>query len=464
MLFFRCGDQMLLLFDPKVTEVPPAGEALPVPPHGARGRGHVCFAPMPGKSGAARPSVTSRCRHRIGLRMASGRPLDLFQRSRGQLPGVRRAPDLGADMSHRPLREDRLVVASHNPGKVRGDRRTGRRARHRGGVRRRARPARAGGDRHHFPRQCRAQAHAAAAASGLPALADDSGLAVDALDGDPRHLSARWAGPGKDFMVAMRKVEDGLAASRRGPGCRPGRSFRLRPVPRLAGRPRRGLRGQGFRYARVAAARRQGFGYDPIFVPDGHYETFGEMDQSRNTRCRIVPAPLPSSWRPALTVIERDRTTGAGTDAVGTPDIGFGIYVHWPFCKAKCPLLRLQFPCPPWRCGSGPVRRRPCARARNHGGATSGPPGDQRFFGGGTPSLMTADTVETVLSAIAALWPVEPDAEITLGGQSDQCRGGEVPGLSCRGRQHRSRSSRLTTGPWKFLGRQHTPQMRPWRR
>lgn len=42
-IFFRCGDQMLLLFDPKATEVPPGENALPVPPHGARGRGHVCF-------------------------------------------------------------------------------------------------------------------------------------------------------------------------------------------------------------------------------------------------------------------------------------------------------------------------------------------------------------------------------------------------------------------------------------
>ena len=42
-VFYRCGDQMLLLFDPAATVVPPAANALPVPPHGARGRGHVCF-------------------------------------------------------------------------------------------------------------------------------------------------------------------------------------------------------------------------------------------------------------------------------------------------------------------------------------------------------------------------------------------------------------------------------------
>ena len=55
------------------------------------------------------------------------------------------------------------------------------------------------------------KARAAAAASGLPALADDSGLAVSALNGDPGIYSARWAGPGKDFVAAMQKIEDALA-------------------------------------------------------------------------------------------------------------------------------------------------------------------------------------------------------------------------------------------------------------
>src|SRR5882724_2312944 len=56
------------------------------------------------------------------------------------------------------------------------------------------------------------KAKAAAEASGLVALADDSGLAVDALGGAPGIFSARWAGPTKDFSIAMRKVEDALQA------------------------------------------------------------------------------------------------------------------------------------------------------------------------------------------------------------------------------------------------------------
>ena len=60
---------------------------------------------------------------------------------------------------------------------------------------------RAGRDRHELSRQCPHQGEAAAAASGLPAFADDSGLAVDALDGAPGIHSARWAGPSKDFAA-----------------------------------------------------------------------------------------------------------------------------------------------------------------------------------------------------------------------------------------------------------------------
>src|SRR5499433_2482743 len=61
-----------------------------------------------------------------------------------------------------------------------------------------------------FQANARIKAAAAAQASGLPAFADDSGLAVDALGGEPGIYSARWAGPGKDFQHAMRTVEDKL--------------------------------------------------------------------------------------------------------------------------------------------------------------------------------------------------------------------------------------------------------------
>ena len=119
------------------------------------------------------------------------------------------------------------------------------------------------------------KARAAARASGLVALADDSGLCVDALDGAPGVYSARWAGATKDFRAAMARVERELKA-RAAPA--PWRAAFLSvlalawpdgAVETFEGRvdgtlvfPPRGT---------------AGFGYDPIFRPDGHHRTFGEM-------------------------------------------------------------------------------------------------------------------------------------------------------------------------------------------
>jgi XTP/dITP diphosphohydrolase len=120
------------------------------------------------------------------------------------------------------------------------------------------------------------KARQAAAGSGLICLADDSGLSVAALDGAPGIFSARWAGPDKDFGLAMSKVEERLDAI----GARDMSAWFTSalavawpddgPCVVVEGRidgtltfPPRGDRG---------------FGYDPIFIPDGYSETFGEMD------------------------------------------------------------------------------------------------------------------------------------------------------------------------------------------
>jgi XTP/dITP diphosphohydrolase len=128
-----------------------------------------------------------------------------------------------------------------------------------------------------FRENARIKAEAAAAAAQRPAFTDDSGLAVDALDGAPGIHSARWAGPDKDFASAMRRIEDELG--RRG-AVRPDQrkthfvcalcvAWPDRHVEEFEGRidgtlvwPPRGI---------------AGFGYDPIFLPDGHARTFGEM-------------------------------------------------------------------------------------------------------------------------------------------------------------------------------------------
>jgi XTP/dITP diphosphohydrolase len=119
------------------------------------------------------------------------------------------------------------------------------------------------------------KARAAADASGLIALADDSGLSVAALDGAPGIYSARWAGPQKDFAQAMAKVEERLQETASDDlsawfTCALAVAWPQGPAVVVEGRvdglltfPARGDRG---------------FGYDPIFVPEGHAETFGEMD------------------------------------------------------------------------------------------------------------------------------------------------------------------------------------------
>lgn len=118
------------------------------------------------------------------------------------------------------------------------------------------------------------KARAAADASGLPALADDSGLEVFALDGAPGVYSARWAGPKRDFKAAMARVWREL-------GERSAGDFSARFVCVLAlAQPDGAVQCfEGEARGRIVwpARGEHGFGYDPIFVPDGHARTFGEM-------------------------------------------------------------------------------------------------------------------------------------------------------------------------------------------
>ena len=121
------------------------------------------------------------------------------------------------------------------------------------------------------------KAVAAAEAAGLPAFADDSGLVVDALDGAPGILSARWAGPHKDFNAAMARIErllqerGAITPDRRGAHfvsalCVAWPDDHVEEVEARADGtlvwPPRGT---------------AGFGYDPMFMPDGFDRTFGEM-------------------------------------------------------------------------------------------------------------------------------------------------------------------------------------------
>jgi XTP/dITP diphosphohydrolase len=126
-----------------------------------------------------------------------------------------------------------------------------------------------------FIENARIKALAATKATGLPAFADDSGLAVDALGGEPGIYSARWGGPHKDFAHAMQTIEDKLGAlntsNRRAQFVAAlclvwpdghTEDFEARVRGTLVWPPRGD----------------KGFGYDPMFLPDGFDRTFGEMD------------------------------------------------------------------------------------------------------------------------------------------------------------------------------------------
>lgn len=117
------------------------------------------------------------------------------------------------------------------------------------------------------------KARAAATASGLPALADDSGLAVDALAGAPGIFSARWAGQSKDFAFAMAKVQSALGEER-------DRTARFVCALALAWPDGHCETFEGTVEGDIVWPPKgeNGFGYDPIFLPKGGQLTFGEMD------------------------------------------------------------------------------------------------------------------------------------------------------------------------------------------
>jgi len=180
-------------------------------------------------------------------------------------------------MSHRKLEPGKLVVASHNKGKIREivellkpfgfevvsaaeldlpePEETGLT----------------------FEENAAIKAVAAANASGLPSLADDSGFCVAALHGEPGIFSARWAGPDKDFAMAMRTIEEKLRTIKaEKPADRRGSFVAVLCLAWPDGH-KEVFRGEVEGEVVWPPRGTLGFGYDPVFRPDGHKRTFGEM-------------------------------------------------------------------------------------------------------------------------------------------------------------------------------------------
>lgn len=175
----------------------------------------------------------------------------------------------------------RLVVASHNPGKIRE-------------INDLIRPygmsavsaselgiSEPEETETTFAGNARLKALHSAKASGLPALSDDSGLEVEALGGDPGVYSARWAGASKDFTYAMQRVEQGLREK-----------FASDPASRRANftavlclawpdGETEVFEGKVFGHLVWPPRGDKGFGYDPIFLADDETLTFGEMEAER---------------------------------------------------------------------------------------------------------------------------------------------------------------------------------------
>jgi XTP/dITP diphosphohydrolase len=120
------------------------------------------------------------------------------------------------------------------------------------------------------------KAHSAAKATGLPALSDDSGLAVDALDGAPGLFTADWAGQPRDFAAAMARVARELEGRDVEPQ---GAKAHFVSSLVLAWPDGETLIAEGRIFGTLTFPPRgsQGFGYDPIFIPEGETRTFGEI-------------------------------------------------------------------------------------------------------------------------------------------------------------------------------------------
>ncbi len=275
-VFLHCGQSMLLVFNPTISAVKPRSFTS-APPHGARGAGHVCFSASAVELDQWRVHLA---RHGIDLEADFEWPdggRSIYCRDPAGNSVEFAEPRIWG-LPRRSLRNQKLVVASHNPGKVKEIDELlgpfGVEAVSAGSLGL-PEPEETGTT---FEANAELKSQAAAKGSGRVALADDSGLCVDALGGDPGIYSARWAGPTKDFALAMRNVEEKLQAKgATSPEDRRAHFVSVLSIAWPDGHVEN-FRGEVHGHLVWPPRGSHGFGYDPMFLPEGREQTFGEMD------------------------------------------------------------------------------------------------------------------------------------------------------------------------------------------
>jgi XTP/dITP diphosphohydrolase len=275
-VFFRMGEQMLLIFNPALTENQSPADG--PPPHGARGAGHVCFrSPVAGlprwrthleaKGVAIEKTIDWPTGGRsLYFRDPAGNSVEIAD---GALWGI---PEM------RTLANSKIVIATHNKGKLEEFAALlapyGVEAVSAGqlGL---DEPAET---ENTFIGNARIKARAAMQASGLIALADDSGLCVEALDGEPGVYTADWAGPDRDWTRAMRLVEEKLQTRHATTPDHRRAEFVCTLCVLWPDGEERIFEGRANGHLTWPPRGVLGHGYDPMFVPLGEKRTFAELD------------------------------------------------------------------------------------------------------------------------------------------------------------------------------------------
>jgi non-canonical purine NTP pyrophosphatase (RdgB/HAM1 family) len=275
-VFLRCGQQMLLIFNPDLSSVQKVEDG--PPPHGHAGPGHVCFRCTAADLARWREHLAS---HGIAIEKTidwpqGGRSIyfrdpagNSLEFSDGRLWGL---PEM------RTLANQKLVIATHNKGKL-GEfaallKPYGVTAVSAGelGL---AEPEETGTT---FAENARIKATAAMKASGMIAMSDDSGLCVEALNGEPGVYTADWAGPDRDWSRAMRLVEEKLAAKNATTPDQRRAEFVCTLCVLWPDGMERIYEGRVHGHLTWPPRGVLGHGYDPMFMPVGDRRTFAELD------------------------------------------------------------------------------------------------------------------------------------------------------------------------------------------